>query len=194
MNRFTIALTTLALAVGAEAATAQEERWAIELRVNAAVPTQDVQDSELGGGLGAEATLGYRFMPHLAAYAGWDWIHFGPSASFAGPDMDFEETGYAFGLRFEHPLAQSGLAGWVRGGGIYDHIEIEDDNGDVVADSGHGLGWEAALGLAVPMGTAWSLTPGVRFRSLSRDIEMGNVTTPVDLRYLAVVIGFARRF
>lgn len=169
-----------------------QDRFAFEVRGGAAFPTEDVGTDELGTGLALDATLRYRFMPHLAAYVGWDWVRFSPDASPFGASLDFEETGYVYGLRFEHPIAGSSFASlWLRGGGTYDHIEVEDEDGDVIADSGHGAGWEAAGGLALALGERWSVTPGVRYRSLSRPVDTGAVGLDVDLRYVAAEIGFA---
>lgn len=176
--------------------TAAQERFAVELRGGIDAPTREIGTDELGAGFGFDATVRYSFMPHLAAYAGWDWIHFNPATSFAGADMDFEETGYAFGLRFEHPFKgeSGGLAYWLRGGATYDHLEIENQDGDMVADSGHGWGWEAAAGVAFDVSPRLSLTPGLRYRALSRDVEIGTTTTEVDLQYVAAEMGLALRF
>jgi hypothetical protein len=107
--------------------------------------------------------------------------------------MDVEDTGYAFGLRFEHPLTAR-TAYWARLGGTANHIELEDAGGDIVFDSGHGVGWEAGGGVTVPVGDRLTLTPGVRYRALSRDVEIGGVTAPVRLRYVAVGMGVAYHF
>jgi opacity protein-like surface antigen len=174
-----------------------QDRWSLEFRGNAAVPVEEVEGSDLGTGIGLEATVGYRLYQHLSAYAGWDWIHFNPEDSFAGSDLDFEETGYVFGLRWEHPFrgeAGSGLAGWVRAGGSYKHIEVEDQEGEIVGDSGHGLGWEAAAGLTVPLTSSWRLTPGIRYAALTRDLEVGSTTTDVDMSYVAFEVGMSWRF
>lgn len=195
MRTTILTLTTIAMLTGALSAAAQApDRWAVELRANGAMPTQDLGDDPLDTGFGFEATVRYRFLPHLAAYAGWDWIRFSADQSFAGPDMDIEETGYAFGLRFEHPIRGARTAAWVRAGGTYDHLEVEDTDGEIIADSGHGLGWELGAGVATAFREGWSLTPGIRYRSLSRDIEAGDATTPVDLRYFAFEVGLARSF
>ena len=68
------------------------------------------------------------------------------------------------------------------------------DDGEVLADTDHGLGWEIAGGIAYGFGTGWTLNPGVRYRSLSRDLVIGDATTTVDLRYVALEVGVARRF
>ena len=49
-------------------------------------------------------TLAVRALKHLHVYGGWDWMHFSSDNSFAGSNMDFEETGYTYGLRYQHPL------------------------------------------------------------------------------------------
>ena len=128
-------------------------------------------------------------------YAGWDWHRFSAEASSAGADNDFEETGYAFGIRFQHSVGQSETAALpLRGGGTLNHIEVENSAGDQVADSDHGLGWEAGAGMAFRIASRWQVTPGVRFRSLSRDLTTGAATTPTELRYFAAEVGFSRAF
>jgi outer membrane protein W len=49
-------------------------------------------------------------------------------------------------------------------------------------------------GLATPLGEKWRLMPSVRYRSLSRDIKIETISTPVDLNYLSVGIGVALKF
>jgi hypothetical protein len=127
--------------------------------------------------------------PALTAYAGWGWMHFGVEESFAGSNVDYEETAFTFGLRFEHPLSgDAGPAYWLRAGGLYGHVELEDSHGDRLADSGHGLGWEVGAGVGLDFHRA-RLTPGLRFRVLSRDVAVEDITTDVDLWYLAAEIG-----
>lgn len=195
MRPLLIALAMMCLMMAAVPAQA-DSRFALELRAGAG-PSQDPNDVALDPGLGFEVLLEYRLMPHLLGYGGWDWHHFGSEQSFAGTDMDFEETGYAFGLRFEHPLGGetgTGPAWRVRGGATVNHIEIENNDGDIVADTGHGLGWEAGAGMTFQVGERWNLTPGLRYRALSRDLTMSGTTTTMDLRYTLIEIGVSRSF
>ena len=171
-----------------------QDRWSLDIRSGAAFATQDLGDADLGIGLGFEGTVAYRFMPHMAVYGGWDWHHFSADQSFAGADVDVEDTGYALGLQFIHPIGESSLDYFIRAGGILNHIEIENDEGDIVADSKQGLGWEVGVGVVLSLSDHWRLAPGVRYRSLSRDIEIGVASTPVDLTYLAVEVGLSRSF
>lgn len=193
MARTLLAGLALVLVAPSSYAHAQN-RLRLELRGGAAFAVQKLGDASLGTGFGFEATVAYRIQPHVSAYAGWDWHRFTSDASFAGARNDFEETGYAVGLQFQHPIGSEALALQLRAGGTLNHVEIENTAGDLVTDSKHGLGWEAGAGVAIPLGNRWQLAPGVRFRSLSRDFTVGSVTTPGALRYLAVEVGISRRF
>ena len=171
-----------------------QSRWALELRSGASVATQNLGDADLGVGLGFEGTAAYRFMPHLSAYAGWGWNQFAADRSFAGTDIQFEETGYTFGLQFIHPFGASKLHFLLQAGGVANHIEVENKDGDIIADSGHGLGWQVGAGLAIPLGERWRLTPSVRYRALSREIELNDVTTTADLNYFDAGVGISWLF
>jgi hypothetical protein len=163
-----------------------QQRWGLEFRTNASIPVQKLGGSDLNTGYGFEGTLAYRFMSHLGLYAGWSWNRFGSGQTFAGNNMDFEETGYTVGLQFIHPFSeQSKLKYLIRGGGIYNHIEVENPAGDIISDSGHGLGWQLEAGLAVPLGERWQLMPSVRYRSLARNLTVNETTTAVNLNYLS---------
>ena len=113
-----------------------------------------------------------------------------------GGQLDPEATGYCAGLRFEHPLGHTSLAYILRVGVTLEHIEVEDDEGDLVADSDHGLGFEAGVGVAVPLGEHWRLTPGVRYRALTRELADDSPAPDVemDLKYFAFEVGVARSF
>ncbi len=172
--------------------TIGQARWSLDLRGSVDFPTQSLGEADLNTGFGIEPTITYRFMPHLGVYAGWGWHQFTTDDMVVGNDMDVEETGYTFGLQFTHPIEGTSLSYFFRAGGVHNHIEVENDEGDITADSGHGLGWQAEAGIVVSMNDHWSLMPGVRYRALSRDLEIENVTTNVDLNYISVGVSFSR--
>jgi long-subunit fatty acid transport protein len=163
-----------------------QKKWDVTFRPGLNFPTQDLGNTKLGIGWGFEATISYRFMPHLAAYTGWGWNSFSEKDPPAGNKFDFEETGYSFGLQFIHPIPNYKLKYLVSVGGIYNHIEVENNNGDIISDTVHGLGWEVATGVSYPFGERFHFTPSVRYRSLSRDLKIGSISTPVDLNYFSV--------
>lgn len=171
-----------------------QNRWGAEFRSGVNFATKDIADADLKTGFGFEATFAYRVMPHLSAYAGWSWNKFSADNSFAGTDMDFEETGYTFGFQLIHPLGETSLSYLVRAGGIYNHIEVENVDGEIISDSGHGLGWQAEAGLVIPIIDRINLLPSLRYRSLSRDLEIGNITTSVNQNYVSVGIGLSWSF
>lgn len=191
-NLLTVLLSTTLL-LTASSLMAQD-RLSFELRGDVAFATQELGDADLSPGLGVEAMLAYRFMPHLGVYGGWSWKQFSDDNSFAGSDVNFEETGYTFGLQFIHPLGDSPINYLIRAGGVYNHIEAEDNEGSITADTGHGLGWQAEVGINMPLNDYWSLRPTVRYRTLSRDFNIEAVTTEVDLNYISLGVGFARAF
>ena len=79
----------------------------------------------------------------------------------------------------------------VGGGGIYNHIETENEAGDIIDDTGHGLGWQVETGLVIPVGhhNRWQLIPAVRYRALSREIDIEGTKTAADLTYFSVGMG-----
>lgn len=114
-------------------------------------------------------------------------MRFTADNSFAGPELDFEETGYTLGLRFEHPMRPTSRFLYrLEAGATYKHIEVEDADGDIIEDTGHGLGYELGAGLLVPLGETWKFAPTLRYRALARDFTIGGTTTSGDLRYVAL--------
>lgn len=175
--------------------TNAQKRWNFELKSGANFATKNLGDANLKTGLGFEGTFAYKFMPHLAAYAGWSWNKFSAIQSFAGTNVDFDETGYCFGLQFIHPISEKSKINFmIKAGGTYNHIETENSAGKIINDTGHGLGWQAGGGITIPMGKRWLLIPEVRYRSLARDIKIGDGATPVDLNYISTGIGISYSF
>lgn len=196
MNRMLITTLTAATAAAAFAATPADaqDRWGIDVHATGGIATQDDIRDDHENGFGFGATVQYRVLPHAYLYGGWDWTRYQALDAIAGPDVDLEETGYALGARFEHPIGTSTTAWWVRAGALYNHFELEDESGDLLDDSGHGLGWEGGAGFAFSVGDGWSVTPGVRYRSVSRDVEIDGLETEIELQAVALEIGLRRRF
>jgi hypothetical protein len=198
MRRLIVFTAAVPLLLGARPAQTQSPRsqpprWSFEVSGDAAFPTSTLAGADLrtGGGFGVNAR--YRLQPHLAAYAGWEWHVQQTTELLAGQTLDLNDTGYALGLRFEHPLVAT-VAGWARGGALINHVEVENESGNTVDDTGHGLGWEAAVGLTFPLTQRVGLVPGVRYRTLSPDITVGGVTRSATLSYVTAGIGLSVTF
>lgn len=191
MKNTSIVLAALALAGTASSAAAQ--RVSADFRLAVASPTEQVAGTDLETGLGMGAVISLSLMPRLHLYGGWDWLQF-PAKAVGGVDRDFEETGYTFGLRFEQPFrSEAGVRLRAEAGGTLKHIEVEDDDGNLVADTGHDWGYELGAGLRVPFGMSWSLVPMFRYRSLGTEFS-GAVPSTADLRYVGFELGLSRHF
>lgn len=167
-----------------------QEKWNLTIRPGVNFPVKKLASADLNTGFGFDALIGYRVMPHLLVNTGWGWNRFSADNS----TMDFEETGYLFGLQFAHPIKGSTLQYRVGANALYKHIEVENADGDLVFNTGHGWGWQADAGLAIPLSKKLYLVPAIRYHSLSRDLKLGATEVPADLRYLAVDVGFSWNF
>lgn len=182
--------TVLSLGIYAQ----EQSRWGFELSGGPTVAVGKVADASTKLGGGFEGIFHYRFMPHAGLYGGWGWNSVSAQNSFLGNNVSFEETGYVFGLQFKHPIANSQLSYFIRLGGLYNHIETENATGSIIHDTKHGLGFQSSMGLDIALGGKWSLTPSVKFNSLSRSIQPIEGINEMHLNYLSLRIGILKRF
>ena len=196
----TLAIALLILFNGPLAAQFNTEmpanRWDVELTGGVSMATYKLGGADLNTGGGFEAAFHYRITPNIGAYAGWGWNKFSADRSFAGDDMDFEETGYVFGMQYIRPFGNSNFSGYLRLGGLYNHIELENADGDITDDTGHGLGWQLAGGIEIPVGQQWKIIPGVKFNALSRELNSDEPygKQQLDLNYITFRTGIVRSF
>jgi opacity protein-like surface antigen len=175
-------------------AQSSEKRFGFELNSGVSLPVSELDNAKLNTGFGFEGILHYRFMPHLGAYAGWGWNRLSADHSFAGEDVDFEETGYVVGLQFMHPIGNSPFSYYVRGGGLYNHIETENATGEIINDTGHGFGFQLGGGVSYNFGNNWSFAPGIKFSSLRPDADFEGVSRSLDYQYISLRIGIVKQF
>ncbi len=97
------AMVVIAVLMGTSQSVLAQDRWSFEFRPGVNFPTKELGDAELNTGFGLEGTFAYRFMPNVGVYGGWSWNRFSSDNSFAGTDIDFEETGYTMGLQYIRP-------------------------------------------------------------------------------------------
>ena len=92
-----------------------------------------------------------------------------------------------FGLMFLHPLSDDGAFDYfLKAGPIVNHIELEDEEGTLLSDSGHGFGFQVETGLSFSLSDSWRLTPGIKYQTLSREVPIGASKYRLDLNYLSV--------
>src|SRR5688500_13887833 len=80
-----------------------QNEWSFDIKSGVNIPTGEIEEAELKTGYGIEGTISYAVTNYLSGYAGWGWNKFSSERSFAGENLDFEETGYTAGLRFNYP-------------------------------------------------------------------------------------------
>lgn len=168
-----------------------QNHWNAEIRPGLNFPSGNIAGIKLEIGYGADARLAYKFLPNLSAYAGWGWNTFKADA----PDLSFEETGYSFGLLFIYPIRKTKLSYVLSGGMLYKHIKVENNAGEIIADTAHEPGWQIEGGLNIPLGSSlYSLRPTFRYRSLSTEPEGEYFQNDLHLKYLSVGIGVSKTF
>lgn len=162
-----------------------QNNWNLTIRGAADFATKKLGDATLKNGFGGEATIGYQFVPKLTIYAGWGWNKFNTTNLFGITNIDIEETGYRAGLQFTSPFGDSKFKYLIGVGGLYNHLEIENSEGNIIQDSKHGWGYQADFGIVIPLGNRLNLTPTVRYQALNRNLNKGSVATSVDFSYIS---------
>ena len=190
VSRLAGMITGLALLCSSFEAQAQNE-WAVSVKSGVNIPTEELGGTNLNTGFGTEGTISYEFTNFLAAYAGWGWNKFSADHSFAGDDVDFEETGYTFGVQFNYPTTVTRVTYMLSAGGVYNHLELENKAGNNIGDTGHELGTQFETGIMIMLGKHFRLTPYGRYRLLSNEIEMDQSVIPVNLKYLSFGLGMS---
>ena len=192
-TRVFIALAMVTLISATADAQEKERRFGLEISGGQSFATREFVEG-LRMGYGVEGTIHYRFLPFAGIYAGWGENWFSTETSSSDTNRDYEETGYVLGLQFQYPFKGTRSSLFLRAGALYNHIEVENDNGDILQDTGHGPGYQVAGGVDIGLGSGWSLTPGIKFNSLSREAELEGETMILDYQYLSARIGIMKMF
>lgn len=174
--------------------TYSQERFSAEFRPGISFPLNEMAGTKVNTGYGFELTLAYEVLPDVGIYAGWGWNKFNADNAFMTTRVDIEETGYTAGIQYIHRLYESSFSYLIRGGVVYNHLELEDNDGELIADSGQGIGWQAEAGISFDIGNSWEVRPTLRYRSLPGNIDVFNGQMSVDLRYISFGVGLAKKF
>jgi Outer membrane protein beta-barrel domain len=172
-----------------------QSRWIFEQTGGLALTTRDLGDAKLGIGYGFEGTLGYRVAGPVAVYAGWSWFRFHSDQSFAGPNVNVDETGIVYGLELDRALGTRPMPALrVRGGLTYERVDLEPAGNGNDLRSDYDLGWGASALLAFPLGEHWRVGPQVYYRSFSPIFAVGSGSVSADLAHVSADVAFTRRF
>ena len=171
-----------------------QDKFSFSIKAGVGIPTRDLGDTELKPGLGYEGVMGYQLGDNFSAYAGWSHQFFAAKENFAGLKLDFEETGYTAGIQFSYPAYGEDVHYSMGVGILYNHIEAEGTDGDIIADSGHELGAQIEAMMAIHLSETLFLIPYARYRILDTDLTIDEVTTPTVLNYIGIGTGIKWTF
>ncbi len=153
---------------------------AIEGRGGLSLPTGDfARQLTLGYGLGGHASLAVT--PSLGLYAGYTYTSFDFDRKSAGlPEGSYNVQGVDGGLIFSAPTITR-TAPYLRLGGVY--YRGESSNGLLEGDSK--FGYQLGAGFDYQLGLHASLTPELRYTTISRssDIDISYVTLDAGLKF-----------
>lgn len=171
-----------------------QDKWTLEFKPGLNFPSTDIGETSLQTGFGFELIGAYTISPQFDVFAGWGWNQFRTKEALINEESDVNETGYSLGLKFKDPFLNFAKTSYVlSAGGIYNHLEVEGIN-ETIGDTGHGLGWQASVGLEYLIAENWSLRPELRYRSLSKDLNYINITEKIDHKYFSFGLGLAVNF
>lgn len=170
-----------------------QEGLSAEFRPGLSFPLDKMGGAKINTGYGFEFTVAYDVIKDVGVYLGWGWKKFDADNAFLTDQVDIEETGYTGGIQYIL-RKESSLSYIIRGGLVYNHLELEENEGELIADSGHGIGWQAEAGVSLEIGNNWDLRPTIRYRNLPGNIEVFNGQMAVDLQYISLGVGLAKRF
>lgn len=172
-----------ALAFVASPAEAQDV-WPIsfDVRGGYGFPVGDFGDDFEGGwGFGAGAVL--TLTPSIGVYGGWARDTFG--CDLVGCDDDeLRVSGFEIGGKFTLPRG-AGTLPWAKVGLIAHKAEF--DGGLIESESDREYGFQAAVGVDVPLGEVLSVSPALRYNRLSFGDDL--LEDDPDVQYLALDIG-----
>jgi hypothetical protein len=169
--------------------TLAQGAFGMEVRGAGSIPTSKLDNASLKLGAGFELLLHYEIIQNGTVYAGWGWNRMRSDELVSEQDIDVEETGYRFGLEYAVPVGSGPTKLYVTGGGLFNHLEFENEAGDIVEDTGHGLGWNVGFGLDYALLEFIHLRPSIKHFSLRRDMEMGSRQAEVKHEYISVGLG-----
>ncbi len=167
----------------------------VEVRVGAWIPTADLVGAQgFEGEASADVSFGVHFMLRsgfISYVAGFSEHRFGCTQVQCGEAVDFVSTAWDLGVRVN--LRRAGIVPWVSLGATAAVFDARVDTGDAVVSEGSDLGWgyEAGVGVLVPLGGPFLVNPGVRYGR--GDVDFASRGT-LETRYIVADIGLVLAF
>jgi hypothetical protein len=185
-----VTLFIISLAI-AEMAAGQS-RWGMDFRPSLNLPTGFFMGTKLDPGFGFDANVMYNFIGNASVYGGWGWALF-PQNRTNSDALRVQRMGSSFGLKITQPLNKYNLEGYVMGGAVHQHVSLEKTS-QIRYRSGQQWGWQLEAGLSLPLDYGIALQPGLKYSSLSGNIEENGSKNTFDLNDLSAGIILSIKF
>lgn len=198
MKHLATALILPVLALATPRAAAQALPISVEVRLGAGVPLGDFAETDPGIGAQAGPAFSAGVLLHLSgalsAYAAYGRTEFScPRCGDAGLDDRVSDAGGELGVQAMLPARLAGASPWVRAGGVYRQLTFSGQGGTLSSDPG--LGFEAGGGVSVALTRSISLSPGIRFRTYTAGLDLGEFPgRTVDVSHVVADVGISYRF
>lgn len=171
----------------------------LEVRAGAGIPLGDFAASDTGvgaeGGLALAAGGKVHLGAVLAAYGEYQRTAFGCGrCASRGIDDEVVAEGGGFGLHATPGVALAGLAPWVRVGAVVQQLTFSGRGSSLTSDTA--VGFEAGGGVELGLpGLPLRLTPGVRYRAASAELDLGGLgAQTLDVTQVVLDLGLSLRF
>lgn len=201
MKLLTVVLTAASLLCAPRNAATQrlpDLPLSLEVRLGAGIPTGDFANREPGIEAEIGPTFGVSAAFHatqvLAVYGGYSRTAFGCSrCASRGLDDSVTDSGFELGGEAAFPMRVARLRPWARVGAIYHELTFSG-GGDQLS-SEPSLGFEIGGGGAFAVLPALWITPGIRYRAYSAELDLGGFPgQTVDVSGIVLDVGLSLRF
>lgn len=192
MKLVTLLTLLILLLFSAQTGMAQY-RWSAEFSPGLSFPTQDIANENLEIGFGFDASLAYKLMPHLRAYAGYNWNEFKTEMTPGRSQLRVNEGGLIFGFELTFPISSAPVTYFGFIGGNLNQLKIEMIAANQSMSTDHKLGWHIGVGLDYAFHDQWSLRPKLNYQALTSN----NPFIPANdlkLQYVSLGLGLLRSF
>jgi hypothetical protein len=187
------ALTLVIASMLPAAPVEAQQSFAAEVRGSLTRPSGEFGDP---GGMEATGKAGfgldalYSFDRNLSAYVGWSRESFGCRAC---DDGGFVSSGFELGAKYT-ALQDRRVLPWVRAGLLLH--ELDADAGTFQNSSDLGFGFQAAVGVDIPMTPIVSLAPAVRYQIYQAEFDVvgSQLIAQENVSSLALDLGVSFRF
>ena len=178
-------LTALAASLALAAPLAAQNQVSLELRGSLQRPTGDFGDAANGdAGFGGDVFINLN--PRLSLYGGYSLENFGCEG--CGDDDRFRSKGFEAGAKVL--FGQRGaILPWARAGATFHQLEV--DNGVIDATSDRKVGFQASVGVDIPLGQVLSFSPALRYQAYQAEFDVIDdaVVAQRDVGFLALDFG-----